>query len=200
MPPALFVTSSQASEGKSTTSYALALGLARLGKKVVLVDIDLRRPSQHRAFGVANEHGLSDLLTAHGDIASVVQPTDTANLAFIAAGPVPPSPTELLGSQRMTDILAALTRDFDAVILDGPPVLGLADAPLIASIVGNAIFVVEASRGHRGATKAAVRRLRTDHTRILGAVLTKFDPKNTTSDYSYYGYNYYHYGSDDHEK
>ena len=195
MPPALFVTSSQASEGKSTTSYALAMGLARLGQKVVLVDIDLRRPSQHRTFGVANEYGLSDLLTAHGDITSVLQATDTANLAFIAAGPVPPSPTELLGSQRMSDILAALTHEFDAVILDGPPVLGLADAPLIASIVGNAIFVVEASRGHRGATKAAVRRLKTGHARILGAVLTKFNPKNTASDYSYYDYNYYQYGS-----
>jgi hypothetical protein len=63
-------------------------------------------------------------------------------------------------------------------------------------MVGNAVFVVEASRGHRGATKAALRRLNTGHTHVLGAVLTKFDPKNTTSDYAYYGYNYYHYGSD----
>lgn len=196
MPPALFVTSSQASEGKSTTSYALALGLARLGQKVVLVDIDLRRPSQHRTFGVTNESGLSDLLTAHGDIASVLQSTDIANLSFIAAGPVPPSPTELLGNQRMVDILDELKRDFDAVILDGPPVLGLADAPLIASLIGNTIFVVEASRGHRGATKAAIRRLNTTHTHILGAVLAKFDPKNTTSGYNYYGYNYYQYGND----
>jgi len=196
MPSALLVTSSQASEGKSTTSYALAMGLARLSQRVVLVDIDLRRPSQHRAFGVRNERGLSDLLTSHGDIASVLQTTDIPNLSFIAAGPVPPSPTELLGNQRMADILDDLKRDFDVVILDGPPVLGLADAPLIASIVGNAMFVIEASRGHRGATKAALRRLNTAHTHLLGAVLTKFDPKNAASDYSYYGYNYYHYGSD----
>jgi capsular exopolysaccharide synthesis family protein len=193
-PPALFITSSQASEGKSTTSYALALGLARLGQRVVLVDADLRRPSQHRAFGSQNDRGLSDLLTSHGDIASVLQTTDIDNLSFIAAGPVPPSPTELLGNQHMADILGDLKRSFDVVILDGPPVLGLADAPLIASMVGNAVFVVEASRGHRGATKAALRRLNTGHTHILGAVLTKFDPKNAASDYAYYGYNYYQYG------
>jgi len=196
MPSALFITSSQASEGKSTTSYALAAGLAKLGQRVVLVDVDLRRPSQHRTFGTHNERGMSDLLTSHGDIATVLQATDIANLSFIAAGPVPPSPTEILGNERMTDILDALKRDFDVVILDGPPVLGLADAPLIASIVGNTVFVVEASRGHRGATKAALRRLNTQHTHILGAVLTKFDPKNAASDYSYYGEDYYHYGHD----
>ncbi|HEU4612547.1 MAG TPA: polysaccharide biosynthesis tyrosine autokinase, partial [Kofleriaceae bacterium] len=134
MPPVLFVTSSQASEGKSTTSYALAVGLARLGQRVVLVDIDLRRPAQHRAFDIRNDAGLSDLLTAHGDVSSVLQETTIPNLSFIAAGPIPPSPTELLGNQRMADILDELKRDFDAVILDGPPVLGLADAPLIASI------------------------------------------------------------------
>jgi capsular exopolysaccharide synthesis family protein len=196
MPRALFVTSSQASEGKSTTSYALAVGLARLGQRVVLVDVDLRRPAQHRTFGASNQTGMSDLLTAHGAIADALQPTDVANLAFIAAGPVPPSPTELLGNQSMVDILDQLKRDFDAVILDGPPVLGLADAPLLASMVGTTVFVVEAARGHRGATKAALRRLKTGYTHVLGAVLTKFNPKHTTSDYSYYGQNYYQYGSE----
>jgi capsular exopolysaccharide synthesis family protein len=196
LPPVLFVTSSQASEGKSTTSYALATGLAKLGQRVVLVDIDLRRPAQHRAFDTSNDSGMSDLLTGHGDIAAVLQETSIPNLSFIAAGPIPPSPTELLGSQHMADVLNALKRDFDVVILDGPPVLGLADAPLVASIVGTAMFVVEASRGHRGATKAALRRLRTGHTHVLGAVLTKFDPKSTNSDYSYYGYNYYQYGNE----
>jgi capsular exopolysaccharide synthesis family protein len=196
MPSALFVTSSQAGEGKSTTSYAIASGLARLGQRVVLVDIDLRRPSQHRGFAVNNDKGLSDLLIGHSTIDAVIQDTPVANLAFIAAGPIPPSPTELLGNQRLAAILADLTARFDAVILDGPPVLGLADAPLIAAIVGNAVFVVEASRGHRGATKAALRRLKNGHTHILGAALTKFNPKNANSDYAYYGYNYYQYGNE----
>src|SRR3546814_14385990 len=88
-------------------------------------------------------------------------------------------------------VLDELRGNFDIIILDGPPVLGLADAPLIASIVGNAVFVVEASRGHRGATKTALRRLRTGHAHILGAVLTKFHPKNSHSTYTYYGTTYY---------
>ena len=194
MPPVLFVTSSEASEGKSTTSYALAQGLAKLGKRVVLIDVDLRRPSQHRAFGLSNDEGMSDLLTSHREIASVIRATDVDNLSFIPAGPIPPSPTELLGSARLTAVLDELSDQFDVIVLDGPPVLGLADAPLIASVVGNVVFVVEAARGHRGATKTALRRLRTGHAHILGAVLTKFDPKKT-SGYEHYGYNYYQYGS-----
>ncbi|MCM8732560.1 GumC family protein, partial [Hephaestia sp. GCM10023244] len=195
MPPVLFVTSSEAGEGKSTTSYALALGLAKLGKRVVLVDVDLRRPAQHRAFGLPNDDGMSDLLTSQREISSVIRATEIENLSFIPAGPIPPSPTELLGGPRLIAVLEELKRMFDVVIFDGPPVLGLADAPLIASIVGNAVFVIEASRGHRGATKAALRRLNTGHANLLGAVLTKFDPKKTSSPYAHYGYNYYQYGS-----
>ena len=106
-------------------------------------------------------------------------------------------PTELLGNQRLAALLEQLKQRFDVVVLDGPPVLGLADAPLIASLVGNAVFVVETARGHRGATKAALRRLRTGRAHVLGAVLTKFDPKKAASGYNYYGgYDYYQYGSD----
>ncbi|GAA4779058.1 polysaccharide biosynthesis tyrosine autokinase [Stakelama sediminis] len=195
LPPVLLVTSTEAAEGKSTTSYAAAMGLARLGKRVVLVDVDLRRPSQHHAFSVAAKPGLSDLLTSHEDIASVLHETTIDNLSFIPAGPIPPSPTELLGNQRLNDILDELQRRFDIVILDGPPVLGLADAPLLASIAGSTMFVIEASRGHRGATKAALKRLRTGHAHVLGAVLTKFNPKNANSGYAYYGYQYYQYGN-----
>src|SRR3546814_20467112 len=97
MPPVVFVTSSGAGEGKSTTSYALAQGLARLDKRVVLIDVDLRRPAQHRAFGLSNDEGMSDLLTSHREVGSVIRPTDVANLSFIPAGPIPPSPTELPG-------------------------------------------------------------------------------------------------------
>src|SRR3546814_994143 len=103
-------------------------------------------------------------------VGAVIRTTDVANLSFIPAGPIPPSPTELLGSPRLVAVLDELRGNFDIIILDGPPVLGLADAPLIASIVGNAVFVVEASRGHRGATKTALRRLRTGHAHILGEI------------------------------
>src|SRR3546814_3917178 len=92
--------------------------------------------------------------------------------------------SDVCSSDLLVAALDELRGNFDIIILDGPPVLGLADAPLIASIVGNAVFVVEASRGHRGATKTALRRLRTGHAHILGAVLTKFDPKKSASTYN----------------
>src|SRR3546814_20641807 len=122
MPPVVFVTSSGAGEGKSTTSYALAQGLARLDKRVVLIDVDLRRPAQHRAFGLSNDEGMSDLLTSHREVGSVIRTTDVANLSFIPAGPIPPSPTELLGSRRPVDVLAALRGHFEIFSLDSTPV------------------------------------------------------------------------------
>src|SRR3546814_1464618 len=129
--------------------YALAQGLARLDKRVVLIDVDLRRPAQHRAFGLSNDEGMSDLLTSHREVGSVIRTTDVANLSFIPAGPIPPSPTELLGSPRLVAVLYELRGNFDIIILDGPPVPGLADAHLIVSIVVNAVFVCEARRGQR---------------------------------------------------
>ncbi|MBR0552098.1 GumC family protein [Stakelama marina] len=196
LPQVLHITSSGPGEGKSTTSYALATSLAKLGKRVVLVDVDLRRPAVHQTFGIPAEPGLTDLLTTDRDITGVVRETGIDNLTIVPSGPVPPSPTELLGHPRMLETMDQLKRLFDVIILDGPPVLGLADAPLLASIAGNTIFVAEANRGHRGAAKTAIRRLQTAHAHILGAVLTKFDPKKSSSDYGYYGYSYYRYGNE----
>ena len=199
LPRTLLITSSQSGEGKSTTSFAVAADLAKLDKRVVLVDTDLRRPSLHRVLGARNAIGLSSLLTRQARVDQAVQATSVANLMFIASGPIPPSPTELLGSPSMRELLEKLSQEFDVVVLDGPPVLGLADAPMLAALVEGTIFVVESSRGHRGATKAAVRRLLGAHTHLLGGVLTKFDPRKAGNN-QYYGYEYYNYGlSDDHD-
>lgn len=194
LPRTLMVSSSQASEGKSTTSFAVASGLARLGKEVVLVDVDLRRPSLHRVMGTNNDAGLTDLLTSHDDFETVIMPTGIDRLAFIPSGRIPPSPTELLGSSRMQEVLSQLAEAFDVVVLDAPPVLGLADAPVLAALAQGTIFVVEANRGRRGATKTALRRLQASHGFLLGAVLTKFDARKNGA-YGYYGYDYYQYGN-----
>ncbi|MFA6117507.1 MAG: polysaccharide biosynthesis tyrosine autokinase [Sphingomonas sp.] len=199
LPRNLLVTSSQSGEGKSTTSFAIAADLAKLDKRVVLVDVDLRRPSLHRVLGTRNGIGLSSLLTRQARVDQAIQATSIANLMFIASGPIPPSPTELLGSPSMRELLEKLGEEFDVVVLDGPPVLGLADAPILSALVEGTIFVVESSRGHRGATKAAVRRLQSAHSHLLGGVLTKFDPRKAGNN-QYYGYDYYYYGiSDDHD-
>ena len=194
LPQVLLVTSAQPSEGKSTTSFAIASGLARMGKRVLLIDGDLRRPSLHRRIDYDNEKGLSTLLTSTEVLSSVVVTSTVPNLALITSGPIPPSPTELLSGGRLEHVIQDATKHYDVVLIDSPPILGLADAPMMAALADGVIFVVEADRSRHGSLKAALRRLRSMRPIILGGVLTKFDPLKTGNRYtSYYGYEYYQY-------
>ena len=198
LPPIMLVTSSQPSEGKTTTSFAIAGSLARMGKRVVLIDADLRRPSAHRRLGLPNTRGLSSLLTSADPAASAIQASQYENLSVITSGPIPPSPTELLTSPRIAALLEELRESFDVVMLDSPPVLGLADAPVLSALADGVIFVIEADRSRRGMLKTALRRLRAMDPILLGAVLTKFDPSKASNKYSeYYGYEYYRYAPSD---
>jgi succinoglycan biosynthesis transport protein ExoP len=194
LPHVMMITSAQPSEGKTTTSYAVAASLARMGKKVLLIDADMRRPSLHRRIDSDNEQGLSTLLTSNISVASVTRSSPESNLTLVTSGPIPPSPTELLSGARLEQILQEAAASFDVVVLDCPPLLGLADAPMIAALADGVLFVVEADRSRHGSLKAALRRLRAMRPVILGGVLTKFDPLKTGNRYtSYYGYEYYQY-------
>lgn len=195
LPQVLLVTSAQPSEGKTTSSQAVAASFARMGKTVLLIDGDLRRPSLHRTVGYNNERGLSSLLTSHDALASATLPSKQENLTLLTSGPIPPSPTELLSSLRLEQIVQEATSLFNVVIIDSPPVLGLADAPTMAPLADGVIFVVEADRSRRGSLRTALRRLRAMRPILLGVVLTKFDPIKAGNRYSeYYGYEYYQYG------
>ncbi|MGN6279405.1 MAG: GumC family protein [Sphingomonas sp.] len=198
LPRTILVTSSQASEGKSTTSFATAFDIAKLGKRVLLVDLDLRRPSLHRTLKLDNDVGVSSLLTHQSTVDAAIRKAGFENLWFLSSGPIPPSPTDLLGGLALGELLAQLREKFDVVICDGPPVLGLADAPLLGAVAEATIFVIESDRGHRGATKTAIRRLLSVHTNVIGAVLTKFNARKGGYGYTY-GYNYYEYGGGDHD-
>jgi capsular exopolysaccharide synthesis family protein len=194
LPQIMLVTSAQTAEGKSTISYALGLGFARMGKRVLLFDADLRRPALHLRIGDDNQRGLSTLLTSQDALASVTRPSELPNLALVPSGPIPLSPTELISSPRLEQILQEAARDFDVVLIDSPPILGLADAPMMAALADGVIFVVEADRSRRGALKMALRRLRAMRPVLLGAVLSKFDPLKVGNRYSeYYGDEYYNY-------
>jgi len=196
LPQVMLLTSAQPSEGKTTSSYAIAASFARMGKSVLLVDADLRRPSLHRQIDYDNARGLSSLLTSHDPLSSAVLPSGVENLTLLTSGAIPPSPTELLSSLRLEQIIQEAARQFQVVIIDSPPILGLADAPTMAALVDGVIFVVEADRSRRGSLKTALRRLRAMRPVVLGAVLTKFDPLKAGNRYSeYYGYEYYQYGS-----
>jgi len=194
-PSSLLVSSARPAEGKSTTAYAVALNLARVGKRVLLVDGDLRNPSMHRVVGVENERGMSNLLSGSADLASVVLRTRHENLFFIPCGPLPPNPAELWGGDRLHQFLAETRNNFDHVVFDGPPVLGFADAPMLAAAVSGTLFVLESRGTRRGQARGALRRLQVGRARLLGAVLTKFSAKSA----SYGGYDYaydYHYGAE----
>lgn len=192
-PANLLVTSSRPAEGKSTTAYATAVNLARLGRRVLLVDGDLRNPSMHRVVGVENDAGMSNLLSGGAELGSLVKPTSQDGLDFIPCGPLPPNPAELWGGDRLKRVLEEAAGVYDHVVIDGPPVLGFADAPLLASAVGGTVFVLEAKGTRRAQARGALRRLAVGNGHILGAVLSKFNTK--TVQYGGYDYAYdYHYG------
>jgi capsular exopolysaccharide synthesis family protein len=200
-PRVLAITSARPEEGKSTTSFALAQGFARAGLRALLVDLDLRNPSQHKVLGADNRVGASNLLTGAVRLQGAVQPTDWPNLFLIPSGPLPPSPAELLIGPRLVAFTKEAMEHFDIVILDGPPVMGLADAPLIASVAAGAVLTIEAGRTSRAQARAAIKRLRQGNARLFGAILTKFDARRTAYGYGYaYAYDYeydYQYGRKD---
>ena len=200
LPQLILVTSAQASEGKSTTSFAVARSLSLIGKRTLLVDADLRRPSIHKLADVSNTSGLSDVLVGDKSAAEVTVPSGIENFYLLPSGPIPPSPAELLSSSRLLALFAELRRHYDCIIIDSAPVLGLADSPGLSALADGVVLVIEANRGRGGQLKAAIRRLRLMKPTILGAVLTKFDPDVAGNAYStYYQYDYYQYRSDSHQ-
>ena len=195
-PRTMAVTSTRQSEGKSTTAFAIARNFAKIGRTVVLIDGDLRKPSLHRLANVHNDKGFSNLLAGLTGIDETLQATDVPTLSLVAAGPLPPNPAELLSGARLGQLVAELAERFDMVIVDAPPVLGLADTILIGSITETTLFVVEANGSHHGHAKAAVRRLTANGVAMIGALLSKYDARKIGYGYGY-GYNYaysYSYG------
>ena len=193
LPKALVVTSTRSGEGKSSTALAVAQNFARRGASVLLIDSDLRKP----AFKAASDKvGLTRLLTGDEEAArSHIVPTQFSDLWLMPSGPLPPNPADLLSTGRFQEILAEVSAHFDIIIIDAPPLMGLADSLLLASVTGHVMFVVESGKTR---TKAAVEALRTlggTGTHIVGATLTK-----STEDMGGYGYKAYGYGSLDRKR
>lgn len=193
---ALLLTSSSPTEGKSTTALKLAAHFAAIGKNVLLVDGDMRRGSLDRMLGLSNDSGLSDLLAnrARAPDSALVQHCEAYGFAFLARGRSAANPAGLLAGERFADFLRDASREYDVVIIDGPPVLGLADAPRLAGLTDATLFVVEANRTSKQHARIALRRLAEAGATQLGVVLTKYDP---TQDLRDYGQAYcYDYGTD----
>jgi len=196
VPRSLLITSASPSEGKSTTALALARDLAQLGRRVLLIDGDLRNPSLHKQLGLRSEIGLSNLLAGASGLSDAVQETQHERLHVMLAGPLPPNPAELLSGSKLLSLLTVATERYDQIIIDGPPVLGLADAPILANAVEGTLLVVTSAKTRISTAQAALKRLLSARARVIGGLLTKYDAKTAGYGYGYaYHYDgYYAYG------
>jgi polysaccharide biosynthesis transport protein len=189
-PKRLLVTSTERNEGKSTTAAALAINFAQMGHRVLLIDADMRNPSVHKLLGMSNDYGLSNLLSSEGRGEKLILPSAVKNLSVLTAGPVPPNPVDLLMGPKLLLLLnVTATLGIDYVIVDAPPLLGLADSIVLGNQLQNILFVVQASRTRKSHIKTALRRLRLAGVVPRGVVLTQMLRGSLPQDYeSYYGY------------
>ena len=182
------VTSSGPGEGKTTTVTNLAETFAQAGNRVLIIDADLRRPRVHKVFKLSNHKGLTNVLANQYSIDDVTQVTGT-EVTVITSGPIPPNPSELLGSQKMKDIIIQLKQLYDVIIIDAPPVGMVTDAAILSTIVDGTILVVASGKTEVDGAKRAKQLLENVGARIVGVVMTMIP----VSKKGYYGYQYYSY-------
>jgi capsular exopolysaccharide synthesis family protein len=188
---ALVVTSTNPGEGKTTTAANLALSLAANGARVLVVDADLRRPTLHQHFGISKTPGLSDVIIGKRQISEAILTPRGKGFHVLPCGYVPPNPAELLGSQVMREIVGALRTRYDWVLIDTPPVLAMADTPVLCPYVDGVILVIASEASSRPAVQRAVDQLAGVGGSVIGAVLNKVDLKRNSYYYSQYYGEYY---------
>jgi capsular exopolysaccharide synthesis family protein len=189
-PRRLMVTSTVRDEGKSTTALALAINFAQLGHRTVLIDADMRNPSVHKMLGMDNAFGLCNLLVGDHSEDVLTRRTEVPNLAVISAGTLPPNPVEILSSPRLLMLLDSLaTLGFDRIVVDAPPMLGLADSVVLGKQIRNVLFVIQSARTPRSGIADALRRLAVAGLRPRGAIVTLASKQSMPAGYeSYYAY------------
>jgi len=194
LPKNLMISSSRPGEGKSMSSVALAQIVSTRGNRVLLIDADMRNSGMGKYLEMRKGKGLSDYLSGNDNWSEMIQAVPPFGFDLLAAGHRPPSAAELLASGRFAELLSAVESRYDYVIIDGPPVLGLADAPLLASSVEGVVLVVEANSGKVRMIAQSIERLEQGGAVIFGGLVTKLDQRNNSYGYGYgYGYGY-HYG------
>lgn len=189
----LSFTSANISEGKSTVTDNIAVVWANTGKRVLLIDADLRRPTLHKTFNVQNSEGLTTILTSEAaemDITNIIKKTQVENLSILTSGPIPPNPSELLNSQRMQALIASVETNYDVVILDVPPILAVSDTQVLVSHIDGVVLVVKVGQTEKAALRRSFELLKLSHANVLGYVMNDVG-RNGDSAYGYgYGYGY----------
>ncbi|HWR45847.1 CpsD/CapB family tyrosine-protein kinase [Sporomusa sp.] len=185
----IMFTSAGPGEGKSTTTANTAVAMAQSGKKVIIVDCDLRKPVQHKIFGKKNR-GVTNILVEERPVADLIQDTDIDNLQVLTSGPIPPNPSELLGSARMREIIDSLKELADIVIIDAPPTVAVTDACVLASSVDGILLVLGAGEVRPEMAQKAKELLTKANGHILGVILNRVEIEE---EHAYY---YYYYGNE----
>lgn len=184
----IVVTSSEPGEGKSTTVGNLAVTFSQQGKKVLVVDADLRLPTVHYTFKAPNMMGLTNVLTKQKTFKQAVFKTEIKNLDVLSCGPIPPNPSELIGSQAMREFLATVEQEYDVVLFDTPPVLAVADAQILANYCSGSVLVISSGKTDTDKVAKAKEMLGAAKGKLLGAVLNN-KKMDKTNYYYYYGAN-----------
>jgi capsular exopolysaccharide synthesis family protein len=196
-PRAIVITSALHQEGKTTTVLNLGVVMAQdLNKSILVCDCDLRKPMMHKMMGIDSKKGITDILLHDADIDSVLESGKIENLTVLPCGRKPPNPSELLGSNKMKELMRELRARFDYILIDSPPVLAITDAGVISAQVDGVIFTVQAWRTQREAILRSQALLTSLHAKILGFVLTNVEHFVPRYLYHYgygYQYGYYHY-------
>ena len=195
-PKSLLVTSSLPGEGKTTTAVNTAMSLAQTGASVVIIDADMRRPRLQAIFGMQGHEGLSSILSSdisEGDMLEMIRNDEESGLSVLTSGPIPPNPAELLGSDQMRRLLAALQANYTHVVIDSPPVSSFTDGVLISTMVDGVLLVVHGGRSSRHIVRRSKQLLSDVGAKIFGVVLNNVNLQSHDYYYyqSYYGQNYY---------
>jgi len=194
VPQVILITSAGPQEGKTITTANLAVTMAQADSKVIILDCDMRRPQIHKLFGIAKEHGVSNLLVGSSNAGEAIIHTRIPNLDVIPCGSIPPNPSELLGSTRMVTLLNALRKRYAHILIDSPPSTAVTDAVVLSKSVDGVILVIRAGDTAREIVKNGVAQFGVVGASILGAVLNGVDMGR--DGYYYYQYYYYYYGED----
>jgi capsular exopolysaccharide synthesis family protein len=190
----IVVTSSGSGEGKSTVMSNLAITMAESGKKVILIDCDLRKPSIHKKLGVTNSIGLTNMLVQDVKKEECIFKTSVNNLFVLTSGPIPPNPAELLGTKKMLNLIENLKEEFELVLIDAPPVLAVTDAQILATIADGVIFVASYGEAQKNALVDAKQLIDKVGGKIIGIVFNKV-PENVHGYYGKYYKGYYDSGN-----
>ncbi|MFC1823329.1 GumC family protein [Thermodesulfobacteriota bacterium] len=197
-PRVILVSSAGPQEGKSITSTNLAITMAQSGSKTIVIDADLRRPKIHKIFRVPRDKGLTNLLVGNEDLKGVRFKTQVDNLDVIPSGPLPPNPSEILGSPRMEKLIELLKQHYKRIIIDSPPITAVTDAVILARSVDGVVLVVRANDTARQIVRNGLEQLQSVGAHVFGAILNGVDMSRDS--YYYYQYYYYYYGEDGESK